>query len=140
MLIDLWLGAVAVLILLGVLLRHVSTALVPEGRSQEVPVISTVGGGWWFGWPMRATWPFVRLEDFSWGVRISASTKFMRWSLPVTELRWADIEWAKIVTGRRVRFRRRSSGWGSVLFFVSWGSLPPQLLPTLRASGVRVIE
>jgi hypothetical protein len=38
----------------------------------ERATLSIVGGGTWFTmwWPIGATWPLVRLDLFSWGMRI----------------------------------------------------------------------
>lgn len=132
------LGGAAALLLFVFMPRKRSTSLLPETSEQETPTINIVGAGLWTEswWPMRATWPLVRLQVFSWGVRVSASTRLLRWSLPITEMRWMDIESATVLRRNRIRFRRTSAGHGSVSFM----PIRSELIQTLRYSGVQVIE
>jgi hypothetical protein len=125
-------GAAAGVILLLVLPRRRSMATVVGVHPTEVPPLNVVGGGVWTEawWPMSATWPLVRLEGFSWGIRIGPSTQALHWLIPTTEIAWQDIERARRLR-MGIAFRRKSSSWGSVRFTNS-GGVPPALVSALR--------
>ena len=125
-------GAAAAVILLLVLPRRRSMANVQGVHPTEVPQLNVVGGGVWTEawWPISATWPLVRLEGFSWGIRIGPSTRALHWLIPTTEIAWQDIERARRLR-MGIAFRRRSSSWGSVRF-TSWSGVPPALVFALR--------
>lgn len=88
------LGAMAAIVLFVYLPRRISTARLGQGEPTDVPEVTFVGGGTWATkwWPMSATWPLVRFEVFDWGIRIGPNYRWISWFVPVTEVRWEDIE------------------------------------------------
>ena len=134
-----------VLSLLGVPAGLVLFVLIPRRRAatpsvgeptDEQPSLSLVGGGTWFTmwWPLGASWPFVRLDQFSWGVRIRPNGPWFRWMLPTTDLPWSEILLARS-TRRTIRFIRRATP----SYWVSFGpSVDPRLIIALREHGVSV--
>lgn len=127
----------------GVLVAIVLLLLIPRARAAhridekpvDTPRLAIIGGGFWMHsyWPVNATWPFVRLELFSWGVRLGPSWRGMEWLLPTTELAWTDIRSATRTTFG-VRFRRVDRpGW---VTFSSFGGIDPELWNELQAHGV----
>jgi hypothetical protein len=131
------LGAIAAVILFVVVPRRAATNRTVETSSDEEPTWRLVGGGSWFGprsWPMRATWPFVRLDKFSWGIRVGPSMSWMAWAVPTTEMKWSEILVAPR-TGRVVGFTLRSNPRRTVKF---GPPLDERLISALRTNGVQV--
>jgi hypothetical protein len=127
-------GAIAAIVVLLLIPRSIAAHRLEE-RPVDAPVLSMTGGGFWMHtyWPVNATWPFVRLELFSWGIRLGPSSAILNWLLPTTELTWADIQSAKRLTFG-VRFRRVGT-WGWVSFS-RFGGLDPELWRQLDVHGV----
>jgi hypothetical protein len=103
---------------------------------REIPEFSIVGGGIWFPkwWPIGATWPLARLEQYSWGVRVGPNVRWAAWYLPTTDLRWDDILTAHRRTST-IRFTSKSA-------LGQWVSFGPRvddrLIVALKSNGVAV--
>jgi hypothetical protein len=131
----------------GVLVAIVAFLLIPRASSvhrlkdkpQGAPTLSMTGGGIWMHtyWPVSATWPLVRLELFSWGVRVGPNVEKLDWLLPTTELTWAEIRSATHTTFG-VRFRGVDApGW---IIFNRLSGLDPELWRQLNNHGVSPSE
>ena len=129
-------GAVVAFILLLGIPRTAATFRIAEVPSDEEPAQSFVGGGRWFGpgfWPVCATWPLTRLEQFGWGIRVGPNFRWIGWVVPTTELRWSEILVARRVrTG--IRFNLRSDPRRRVSF---GPSIDHRLITVLRHNGGR---
>lgn len=136
-------GALVAFVVFGVIPRRASTTMV-DGRPDEAPQMRLIGNAGWTEswWPMASPWPFVSLEVYSWGLRVAASTRALRWMLPVTEIRWSDIRVAKLVWGGRIRLYRGTARHGSITFGKSMLSfvagVPQDLVQALLDHGVPV--
>lgn len=64
---------------------------------------------------MGATWPLVRLDQYSWGIRIGPRVRFVTWLLPTTDLPWSEILVVRRVWGG-LAFTRRSGTYRWVTF------------------------
>lgn len=60
-------------------------------------VFQVIGGASWYGrrWPLSASFPFVRLELFEWGIRIGPARRTLAFLLPTTELEWSEVKAVK---------------------------------------------
>jgi|SRR5271165_6793076 len=60
----------------------------PAGAEADTPVLAATGGAvWlWYVFGGRATWPFVRIEIYEWGLRITPKHFVMRWYIPSAEV------------------------------------------------------
>jgi hypothetical protein len=130
------LGVIVVFILLVAVPRRAATSLVVEASSDEEPTWRLVGSGSWWGpwyWPLRTSWPLVRLEIFSWGVRVGPNMSWMAWAVPTTEMTWPEMLVARR-TRAGVRFRPRSNPRRSVRF---WPVSDERLMLVLRTKAWR---
>ena len=86
-------GAFVAIVLLQWLPRRRVATRSKRSVIDDPPIISLVGGGSWFTmwWPLGATWPFVRLDQFSWGIRIGPNLRLMSFLVPTTDMRWAEM-------------------------------------------------
>lgn len=128
------LGALAAAVLFLVVPRRRAAAMSERSMPDEPSAVSLVGGGTWFTmwWPLGATWPFVRLEQFSWGVRIGPNLRWTGWLFPTTDLPWSEILLAR-TTSTTIRFTTRSAPHR----WVSFGpNSDPRLIDALRQNGV----
>jgi hypothetical protein len=130
--IESWAGAAAAVVLLWIFplsrSSHHSTAQAVDER----PLVVSVGGAIWFAkwWPINATWPFVRLELYSWGVRIGPNYGLK--ILPTTDLQWSDILSVR-QRATSIRFRRSDRPG----YWVSFGpKVDPRLIAALHQNGV----
>ena len=129
-------GALAAVVLFLAIPRWLGHSPSEAAVTGESPALSLVGGGTWFGrwWPLGATWPFVRLDQYSWGIRIGPNLRWMGWLLPTTDLPWSEILFVRRTT-MTLRFTRRStpSRW------VSFGpGIDGRLISTLQEHGVEI--
>jgi hypothetical protein len=128
-------GAVVAFILLLGIPRRAATSRIAEVPSDEEPAQSFVGGGRWFGpgfWPVSATWPLVRLDEFGWGIRVGPNFRWIAWVVPTTELRWSEI-----VVARRLRSGIRFILRSDPRRRVSFGpSIDHRLITVLQQNGV----
>lgn len=132
------LGAIVAVVLFLVVPKRAATLRAVEKTSaDEEPTWSLVGGGSWFGprsWPISATWPLVRLDYFSWGIRVGPNMSWVAWAVPTTEMAWSEILVARR-TGQGVRFTLKSNRRRTVRFApVS----DERLMSALRTNGVEV--
>ena len=128
-------GAIAALLVVVVVIRR-RASRVESGLLEGTAVASSVGGGTWFAWsfPWGATWPLVRLDQFTWGIRIGPNFRWIAWAMPTTDMKWSDILRVKRTT-TTIRFTRKNApGW------VSFGFLgyqpPPLLVAALEEHGI----
>ena len=114
-----------------------ATSRVEHLESSEKAALSVVGGGGWFTmwWPWGATWPFVRLDQLSWGIRVGPNYRWLGWLLLTT-----DMTWTEILIARRTRFTIRFTPRSAPRHWVSFGylgySVDPRLAAALREHGV----
>jgi len=104
----------------------------------ERATLSIIGGGTWFTmwWPISATWPLVRLDLFSWGVRIGPNLPAVAWLLPTTNLRWSEI-----LVVRRTRATLRFTSKVAPNHWVSFGpKVDQRLVEALKQHGVNYQE
>lgn len=130
------LGAMAALVIVFVAIRRGTTRVNSESPRAEA-VRSCVRGRTWFSmWlPWGATWPLVRLDQFTWGIRVGPNHPVLAWILPTTDMRWADI-----LSVRRTRMTIRFIRRDSPNHWVSFGYLgyapDPALVVALQEHGV----
>jgi len=139
-------GALAALVVFLVVPRRLAASRAASAIANEQPLLIVVGGGYWMGpwwWPVGASWPFVRLEVFAWGVRVGPNFRWVTWAIPTTELTWSEIASAKR-TRTFVRLTRRSLARAYIYFGSGYGGLwksdNSSLVSALRAFGVDVQE
>ena len=127
-------GAVAAIILGIVVPRHRVLAWSERLPSNEEASLSFVGGGTWFTkwWPITATWPLVRLEQYTWGLRVGPNFHWIAWYLPTTDMKWLEI---RVVRQSKSMIRLAiNSAPGQ---WVSFGPhIDPRLISVLRENGV----
>ena len=107
-------GAISALILLGYFPRRIATHRVDDITTAGAAEWSFTGGGTWVmsWWLVGATWPLVRMDVFSSGLRLGPRTRWIAWALPTTEILWSDITTAKdTFWGLRIRSRSFPRGW-----------------------------
>jgi hypothetical protein len=90
-------GAAAAIVLLLIVPRRRASKWSSGGSSTDSAELTVVGAGTWFTgwWPIGASWPFVRLEVFHWGIRLGPNFPWLSWLLPTTDLRWTEISGAR---------------------------------------------
>lgn len=127
-------GALMAIIALLVIPRANATRLLP-GKASEPSSMSITGGGVWLHtyWPVAATWPLVRFELFSWGMRIGPSSTKVSWALPTTEIAWTELRSA---TPTRTGIRLRRTGARGWVVFTSMSGLPRELWRQFHDHGV----
>jgi hypothetical protein len=131
------LGAGAGVVVFLVVPRRAATFLIGEVASRDEPERSLVGAGTWIGprfWPMSATWPLIRLEQFAWGIRVGPNFRWIAWAVPTTELRWSDISVAHRIR-HSIRFCLRSDPRRRVTFGPASDT---GLIAALQRNGVPV--
>jgi hypothetical protein len=137
-------GALLAIVLLLYLPRRQAMARVSVADAGQAPEAKFVGGGAWAckWWPVGATWPLVRLEAFEWGVRLGPNYRWISWFLPVTEVRWEDVQSAKIsgFWGLKIQVSLPSPRW---LVFtsnrgLSLARIDQDVVTTFREQGIEV--
>ena len=126
-------GVLLAALLLGFIPRAIATRQGLHNK-EEVPILSITGAGLWFHcyWPVSATWPLVRLDLCSWGIRMGPSWR-LNVLLPTTELEWGEIT-SVTQTTFGLRFRRSDRrGW---MRFSRLGGIDPLVVTQLYAHGV----
>jgi len=129
-------GAVAAVIVFIVIPRRRVSAWSKRSQLSEESCFTLRGGGVWFSrwWPIGASMPLVRLEQFSWGLRVGPSFNWISWYVPTTDLRWSEILVARR-TGKQIRFLCRTAPGQ----WVSFGPLnDTRLVSILNEKGVTV--
>ena len=134
------LGAGAGIVLFLLVPRRRATSPLVGVAPDERPSLTIVGGGTWFTmwWPLGATWPLVRLDQYSWGIRIGPNFPWLGWLLPTTDLPWSEILLAR--RARRtltIRFTRKATPRHWVSFRPG---VDPRLVAVLRDNGVDCLE
>lgn len=126
-------GAAAAVVLLGVVPNRRVSVWSEKHQSTGSASLKLVGGGTWFSkwWPIGATWPFLSLEQYPWGIRIGLNFRWVSWYLPTTDLSWSEILVARR-TRSTVRFIPRSAPGQ----WVSFGPIDPRLISVLKDAGV----
>ena len=106
--------------------------------ADEPPTLTIKGGAFWFArwWPMRATWPFVRLDLYSWGVRIGPNYRWTSLLMPTTEMSWPDIS---VVQKKLSSLRFTSSVTPKYWVTFSPGT-DPQLIGALTENGINIVN
>ena len=131
-------GAIAAIVLLLWIPRRRVARWSKRTDNDEPVAISLVGGGTWFTmwWPLGATWPLVRLDQFSWGIRVGPNVRLMAWIIPTTDMRWAEI-----LTVRRTRTTLRFTTRSAPNHWLSFGpGVDPRLVSAIVDHGVNYQE
>ena len=122
-------------------LRRIGNLRVDDSARIATPEFTFIGGATWLmsWWPLGATWPFAKLEVFSWGLRIGPSARWVAWLLPTTEVRWSDITSARMrfLWGLQIKsssFRRGWVSFNSARF--GFARIDERLVVILEARGV----
>jgi hypothetical protein len=118
--------------------RQVSSASRVIGMRDSPPVSVFVGGA--IGPTVSVTTPLARLELFGWGVRLSASARWLRFfplSVPTWEARYDELAVVRRVTGIGTGGLRLAVA-DSADAVVFWTSQWPEILDRLEAAGASV--
>jgi hypothetical protein len=121
---------------------------VNEEMKGSASIFSSVGGAGWLCYLFygRATVPFVRIEVYSWGLRICPSHRLIAWYVPTTIVEWNRLSSIRAsstslvirVSGKRASLMRLSARDGSLPELVEM--LGIQLDELRRAKGRKRYE
>lgn len=115
-----WLGLAVGGACLGLYVRNRPDRRLGAELSRARPILRRLGGLRWttrLGLPLVASVPLVRIEGYSWGLRVARSFPPLGLVIPVWEARFAELDALPVsVTGVELRLR---SGESSVTVLVS---------------------
>ena len=113
--------------------------LSPRIRLMSAGPESSCRGGMRLAW-FNATWPLVRLVLMRNGIRLEPSIRFLRWMVPVWEVRYDELLEAQAVGNIplfTIGIRLRATG-GWVVFWAMTAQVRDGLLRRIADQGVQV--